>query len=107
VDGRRLAKEERADFAVSLAPLPRKQWQAATLCPGWRARDVVAHVISYDDVGIRELVMVEAQCQLRISRVNAAALARYDRHSPEQRLALLTDHPDRGDGSRHSAAGLP
>jgi uncharacterized protein (TIGR03083 family) len=91
VDVRRLAQEERADFAAFLATLPRDQWQAATLCAKWRVRDVVAHVISYDAVGMRELVTLAAQGQLRISRINAAALARYDRHGPEQLLALLRD----------------
>jgi len=51
VDVRRLAREERADFAAFLATLSPQQWQAPTLCAAWRVRDVVAHVISYDDWG--------------------------------------------------------
>ena len=89
MDARRLAREERADFAAFLATLSPQQWQAPTLCAAWRVRDVVAHVISYDDLarGLR----VAAQGHL--GRINAAALARYDTRSPEQLLALLADHP--------------
>ena len=53
---RRLAREERADFAAFLETLSPRQWEASTLCTGWRVRDVVAHVISYDELDGRSLV---------------------------------------------------
>jgi uncharacterized protein (TIGR03083 family) len=53
---------------------------------------VVAHVISYDDLGARGLLTLAAQGRLHLGRINAAALARYDTRSPEQLLALLADH---------------
>jgi uncharacterized protein (TIGR03083 family) len=87
-----LAREERADFAAFLATLPRQQWQAPTLCEGWRVREVVAHVISYDDLGLRGLFGYVVQGRFWPARVNAVALARYDKRSPEQLLALLADH---------------
>jgi uncharacterized protein (TIGR03083 family) len=93
VDVRRLAREERADFAAFLAMLSPQQWQAPTLCAGWRVRDVVAHVISYDDLDTRSLLVCVIQGRLRLGGVNAAALARYNARSPEELLALLTDHP--------------
>jgi uncharacterized protein (TIGR03083 family) len=75
VDVRRLVREERADFAAFLATLPPEQWQAPTLCPRWRVRDVVAHVISYDDLDMRGLRALAARGRFRLSRVNDAALA--------------------------------
>jgi uncharacterized protein (TIGR03083 family) len=92
VDVWRLARAERADFAAFLATLPPEQWQAPTLCPQWRVRDVVAHVISYDDLDMRSLVRLAAQARFRLSRMNAAALAPYRTRSPQQLLALLADH---------------
>jgi hypothetical protein len=75
---RRLARDERADFAAFLATLPPPpQWQAATLCAGWRVRDVAAHVISYDELGLRELLGYAARGRFWSSRINAVALARY------------------------------
>lgn len=88
----RLLREERADFAAFLSTLTPQQWQAPTLCAQWRVRDVVAHVISYDNLDMRALLSLAAQGRFRLSRINAAALARYNTSSPEQLLALLNDH---------------
>ncbi|HUY47226.1 MAG TPA: maleylpyruvate isomerase family mycothiol-dependent enzyme [Streptosporangiaceae bacterium] len=99
MDVRRLAREERADLAAFLARLAPQQWQAPTLCADWRVRDVVAHVISYDNLDMRGLLTVAARGGFRLSRINAAALARCRTHSPEQLLALLTD--------RQQPRGLP
>ena len=93
VDVRRLAREERADFAAFLATLSPQQWQAPTLCAGWLVRDVVALVISYDDLDTRRLLAWVIQGRLRLEGINAAALARYNTRRPEELLALLTDHP--------------
>lgn len=91
MDTRRLARDERADFAGFLATLRPQQWQAPTLCAGWQVRDVVAHVLSYDDLGTRDLLALAVQGRFRLGQVNAAALARYGTRSPDQLLALLTD----------------
>lgn len=89
VDIRCLARDERADFAAFLATLTPQQWQAPTLCSRWQVRDVVAHVISYDNLDARALIAVAARARFRPGRINDTALARYDRHTPEQLLALL------------------
>ena len=91
-DIRRLAREERADLAAFLATLSPQQWQAPTLCAQWRVRDVVAHVISYDDLDTRDLLTLAARGRLRLDRVNDLALARHHAHTPEQLLDLLTQH---------------
>jgi hypothetical protein len=65
---------------------------AADAVHSWRMRDVVAHVISYDDLDTRALRTLAAPSQFRPNQVNAAAMARYNPHGPEQLLALLTDH---------------
>jgi uncharacterized protein (TIGR03083 family) len=89
---RRLVHDERADLAAFLATLPRQQWQAPTLCAQWRVRDVVAHVISYDELDTRSLLAHAIRGRLRPSRVNAITLAAYGAHSPEQLLAMLRAH---------------
>jgi uncharacterized protein (TIGR03083 family) len=96
VDVRRLARDERADFAAFLATLSPQQWQAPTLCEQWRVRDVVAHVISYDDLDPRGLLALAARGRFRLGRINAAALARHATSSPQQLLALLSDQPKPG-----------
>lgn len=92
VDVRRLAREERADFAAFLATLPPGHWEAPTLCAGWRVRDVVAHVISFDELDARGLAACVIQGRFWSPRVNAVAMARYREHSPEQLLTVLGEH---------------
>jgi uncharacterized protein (TIGR03083 family) len=46
-----MACGEREDFADLLAGLSPDQWEQASLCERWRVRDVVAHVLSYDELG--------------------------------------------------------
>lgn len=89
---RRLARDERAEFAEFLATLSPQQWDAPTLCAGWRVRDVVAHVISYDELDGRGLVARLAKARFLPDRANAVGLAEYNTRSPEQLLALLNDH---------------
>ena len=43
---RRLLAEERADLVACLCTLGADEWDAASLCEGWRVRDVVAHLDS-------------------------------------------------------------
>jgi uncharacterized protein (TIGR03083 family) len=85
----RLASEERADLAAFLGTLTPEQRHAPTLCPGWRVRDLIAHVISYDNQSLRSLAALAAQAGFRLNRINDMALARYARHSPQQLLDLL------------------
>jgi uncharacterized protein (TIGR03083 family) len=92
VDTRRLARDERADLAAFLTTLSPEQWQAPTLCARWRVRDVVAHVISYDNLDMRTLLADVARGRFWSTRINALAMAPYSTRSPEQLLALLTAH---------------
>ncbi|SKM39416.1 DinB family protein [Mycobacteroides abscessus subsp. abscessus] len=47
-----MATAERTELADLLATLTPEQWEAQSLCERWRVRDVVAHVMSFDDVGL-------------------------------------------------------
>ncbi|WP_020385122.1 maleylpyruvate isomerase family mycothiol-dependent enzyme [Kribbella catacumbae] len=41
---RQLIADERRELATLLKELPAEQWDAPTLCEGWRVREVVAHL---------------------------------------------------------------
>jgi hypothetical protein len=87
-----LAREERAELADLLATLTPAQWEAPSLCAGWRVRDVVAHMYSYEELGPVGLVGRFVRGGLRLDRINAAGVAAYADRSPDELLALVRDH---------------
>lgn len=46
MDTWRLVATERARLVSALAELTDAEWQAPSLCEGWQARDVLAHIVS-------------------------------------------------------------
>jgi uncharacterized protein (TIGR03083 family) len=92
MDARALAAQERADLATFLSGLSPGEWDADTLCAGWRVRDVVAHLISYDELSVAGLAARMVRAGLRPDRANAIGLAEYRRHSPAELVALLRAH---------------
>ena len=75
MDVMQMAHDERAELADLLDSLADDQWNAASLCDRWRVRDVVAHVISYDDLTVTGLVRTLARARLRLSGINAVGVS--------------------------------
>jgi uncharacterized protein (TIGR03083 family) len=84
-----MACEERQGFADFVAELSPGQWQQPSLCELWRVRDVVAHVISYDELSRGQLVWRFVRGGLIPSRVNAIGVAEYAMRSPGQLAELM------------------
>jgi Mycothiol maleylpyruvate isomerase N-terminal domain len=114
-----LAQDERAEFAVFLATLSPRQWQAPTLCAGWRVRDVVAHVISYDELDVRGLLAHVVRGRFPASSCQPRR-ARRVQHAQPRAVAGVADRspatagPARGAGRQgragrgdHSSPGHP
>ncbi|QJY50549.1 maleylpyruvate isomerase family mycothiol-dependent enzyme [Pseudonocardia broussonetiae] len=87
-----LARDERADLADLLATLTPAQWDAPSLCAGWRVRDVVAHMFSYEELSTVGLVARFVRGGILPDRVNGAGVAAYAGRSPDDLLALVRDH---------------
>lgn len=92
MDLRAMATAERTDLATFLATLTPQQWDEPSLCAGWRVRDVVAHMISFEDLGGRQLLERAAKGGFVLSRVNAVVLAEYRELDPDALLARLNTH---------------
>lgn len=84
-----LARAERADLAALLQALTPQQWEAPSLCAGWRVRDVVAHMLSYEELDTLGLVRRFARGRFLFNRTNAVGVADYAEHSPQQLVDLL------------------
>ncbi|MEN0136828.1 MAG: maleylpyruvate isomerase family mycothiol-dependent enzyme [Rhodococcus sp. (in: high G+C Gram-positive bacteria)] len=70
-----LARAEREEFAELLAGLSPQQWESPSLCERWRVRDVAAHVISYDELDLRGLLLRFGKGWFLQDRVNAVGVA--------------------------------
>jgi uncharacterized protein (TIGR03083 family) len=85
----RLATQERAEFVALLETLTPQQWQVPSLCAGWCVHDVVAHMISYDELGPREVLGRAARGWFNPDQVNALGLRDYRQRGPEELVALV------------------
>jgi uncharacterized protein (TIGR03083 family) len=85
-----MACAERADLAEFLAGLTPQQWVAPSLCVGWTVKDVVAHVISYEELGVGGLMSRFARGW--IVRANQVGVDDFAPLSPDQLLDFLNRH---------------
>ncbi len=84
-----LAEAERADLLALLRELTPVQWDAQSLCPRWRVRDVATHIVSYDELSWAATVGTFLRGGLRSGRVNEVALIRYRGIDPGGIIDLL------------------
>jgi uncharacterized protein (TIGR03083 family) len=92
MDAMEMAREERAEMADFLESLHPEQWDRPSLCRGWRIRDVVAHVISYEEHGPADLGRRLLEARFRPGRLNEVALAEYDDRDPQELVRFLRAH---------------
>lgn len=85
-----MARAERADLAAFLATLTPQDWAAPSLCSKWTVKDVVAHVISYEELDTVGLLKRFAKG--RILRANEVGVEEYAALSPQQLLEFLRNH---------------
>lgn len=85
-----MAREERADLADFLATLTPQEWDAPSLCTRWTVKDVVAHVISYEELGA--LGLLKRFAKGWIVRANQVGVDEFVALTPEQLLEFLRSH---------------
>jgi uncharacterized protein (TIGR03083 family) len=83
-----LARQERAELVELLEQLTPQQWDHETLCRGWRVRDVVAHLFSYEDLSVPDLARRFVQGRFSLNRINAICLAEHADESPAELTVL-------------------
>jgi uncharacterized protein (TIGR03083 family) len=89
-----LARAEREDLRDLLAGLSDEQWRTPSLCAGWTVHDVVAHMLSYEELGARQLGERFLRGRLSVDRVNEIGRQEYATRAPAQLVELLDDHLD-------------
>ncbi|MDP5182067.1 maleylpyruvate isomerase family mycothiol-dependent enzyme [Blastococcus sp. BMG 814] len=87
-----MARAEREDLRALLVDLTPQQWAAPSLCGGWSVRDVVAHVLSYEELGVGQLAGRFVSGRFTVDRTNAVGLREYGTRTPAELIQLLDDH---------------
>jgi uncharacterized protein (TIGR03083 family) len=85
-----MARAERADLAEFLATLTPQDWQAPSLCSKWTVKDVVAHVVSYEELG--PFGLANRFAKGLIVRTNQVGVDEFAAYSPQQLLDFLHTH---------------
>lgn len=87
-----MARAERVEMAEFLDSLSPRQWEVPSLCVGWRVRDVVAHLISYEEHDTFDLGRRLLKSRFRPHKLNEVGLAEYQDLRPVDLVAFLRSH---------------
>lgn len=85
-----LAADERADLAALLASLSPPEWEAQSLCDRWTVRDVVAHIVSYEELS--PLGVAKRFLKGRVVRANEVGVAEFAPLTTHELVDYLGDH---------------
>ncbi len=85
-----MAYEERSDLASFLQTLTPEEWNAASLCDRWTVKDVVAHVVSYEELSI--LGLLKRFAQGRVIRANEVGVKEFAPLSTDDLVDFLRRH---------------
>lgn len=79
-----------AELAAFLTTLTLQQWETPSLCAGWSVKEVVAHMISYEDLGVFGLLKRFAKG--RIVRANEVGVDEFAGLSPQELADYVGRH---------------
>jgi uncharacterized protein (TIGR03083 family) len=85
-----LAYEERSDLAALLQTLTPEEWTAASLCDKWTVKDVVAHIVSYEELSF--IALVKRFAEGWIVHANEVGVKEFSQMSPDELLDFLRRH---------------
>lgn len=85
-----MAYDERADLAAFLQTLTPAEWNADSLCDQWTVKDVVAHVVSYEELNL--IGLVKRFLKGGIVRANEVGVREFSSLSPNELTDFLRAH---------------
>lgn len=92
----------RLSVAELLETLSPAEWDAPSLCAGWRVRDVAGHLSLVPIISTGEMVSAAPRARFNPNRINTLLAIRYGSCGPEQIVARIRDHA----GDRRTAKVL-
>lgn len=85
-----LAYDERVDLAAFLRTLTPPDWQAASLCEKWTVKDVVAHVVSYEE--LTRFGLMKRFAKGYVVHANDVGVQEFSSMSPRELIDFLGRH---------------
>jgi len=85
-----MAYDERTDLAAFLATLSPQEWHMPSLCEKWTVKDVVAHVLSYEELS--PLGLVKRFAKGKVVHANEVGVAEFAPMSPQDLQDFLSRH---------------
>ena len=85
-----MAYNERTDLATFLSTLSPREWQMPSLCEKWTVKDVVAHMLSYEELS--PLGLVKRFAKGKVLRANEVGVAEFAPLSPTELQDFLSRH---------------
>lgn len=85
-----MAFDERSDLAAFLQSLQPPDWDTPSLCAGWTVKDVVAHVVSYEELGV--LGLMRRFVKGRVVRANEVGVKEFGPLPPRDLMDFLQRH---------------
>ncbi|MDT5079289.1 MAG: hypothetical protein QOJ80_3926 [Mycobacterium sp.] len=85
-----MAYDERTDLAGFLESLTPQEWHMSSLCEKWTVKDVVAHMISYEELS--PLGLMKRFAKGRVVRANEVGVAEFASLSPQELMQFLSRH---------------
>ena len=87
-----MAQNERLDFLHLLEELTPAQWEAPTLCGRWSVHEVVAHVLSYEELSAAATAALFLRGRFNFARINDLALQPFRASTSQQLTNRMRDH---------------
>lgn len=87
------AEHERRELAELLEGLSVEEWEVQSLCEEWTVREVVAHLLSYEGLGLPAVGARLIRGRLMFDRINAETLRDHAQTTPEQLMLRLREFP--------------
>lgn len=98
----RAVRAVRLGVADLLGTLAAEEWDAPSLCQGWRVRDVAGHLSLVPTITTGELLAAGPRAGFNMHRINTDLARRYGARSPEELLVHLRANA----GTRRTARAL-
>jgi uncharacterized protein (TIGR03083 family) len=85
-----MAYDERSDLAAFLETLTTQEWHAQSLCDRWTVKDVVAHMVSYDE--LTPFGLMKRFTKGRVVHANDVGVEEFAPMSPQELMEFLGRH---------------